>query len=130
MSYIPTSWSTGDTITASALNKIENGIANAGSGYDFVITADWNDDYGQYENYSLESGTYSNLVTAIQNGTIIRGLFVGDYNGHKFTALSGSYLYSSEDSFIAVGFPTNLPSNGNFYLASVLINSDGTVDPD
>ena len=32
MSYTPTNWTTGDTITASALNKIENGIANAGGG--------------------------------------------------------------------------------------------------
>ena len=32
MSYTPTTWSTGDTITASAMNKIENGIANAGGG--------------------------------------------------------------------------------------------------
>ena len=32
MSYTPTTWSTGDTITASAMNKIENGIANASGG--------------------------------------------------------------------------------------------------
>lgn len=32
MSYTPTNWTTGDTITASALNKIEQGIANAGGG--------------------------------------------------------------------------------------------------
>ena len=31
MGYTPTTWATGDTVTASALNKIENGIANAGS---------------------------------------------------------------------------------------------------
>ena len=31
MSYTPTTWTTGDTITATAMNKIENGIANAGS---------------------------------------------------------------------------------------------------
>lgn len=30
MAYTPTTWTTGDTITASAMNKIENGIANAG----------------------------------------------------------------------------------------------------
>lgn len=30
MSYTPTTWTTGDTITATKLNKIENGIANAG----------------------------------------------------------------------------------------------------
>ena len=28
MSYTPTTWTTGDTITASAMNKIEQGIAN------------------------------------------------------------------------------------------------------
>lgn len=32
MAYTPTQWTTGDTITASAMNKIENGIANAGGG--------------------------------------------------------------------------------------------------
>ena len=31
MAYTPTTWTTGDTITASAMNKIENGIAGAGS---------------------------------------------------------------------------------------------------
>lgn len=32
MAYTPTTWNTGDTITATAMNKIENGIANAGGG--------------------------------------------------------------------------------------------------
>ena len=36
MAYTPTTWTTGDTITATAMNKIENGIAGAG-GYDLVI---------------------------------------------------------------------------------------------
>lgn len=40
MSYTPTSWSTGDTITASAMNKIENGIANAGGIYGLMISPD------------------------------------------------------------------------------------------
>lgn len=31
MAYTPTNWVTGDTVTASAMNKMENGIANAGS---------------------------------------------------------------------------------------------------
>lgn len=30
MAYNPTTWTTGDTITATAMNKIENGIANVG----------------------------------------------------------------------------------------------------
>ena len=32
MSYTPTTWSSGDTITAAKLNKLEQGVANAGSG--------------------------------------------------------------------------------------------------
>lgn len=36
MSYTPTTWTTGDTITASAMNKIEQGIANAGG---FAVVA-------------------------------------------------------------------------------------------
>lgn len=36
MSYNPTTWNTGDTITASALNKIEQGIANGGGGISVI----------------------------------------------------------------------------------------------
>ena len=32
MAYTPTTWNTGDDVTATKLNKIENGIANAGGG--------------------------------------------------------------------------------------------------
>lgn len=32
MAYTPTNWVTGDTVTATKMNKIENGIANAGGG--------------------------------------------------------------------------------------------------
>lgn len=38
MAYTPTTWNTGDDVTATKLNKIENGIANAG-GYDLVIAS-------------------------------------------------------------------------------------------
>lgn len=31
MAYSPTTWATGDTVTATKMNKIEQGIANAGS---------------------------------------------------------------------------------------------------
>ena len=39
MSYTPTTWTSGDTITASKLNKIEQGIAESGSGggWDIII---------------------------------------------------------------------------------------------
>lgn len=44
MSYTPTEWKTGDTITAEKLNNMESGIAGAGDGntmvFEFSATAD------------------------------------------------------------------------------------------
>lgn len=31
MAYTPTTWATGDTVTATKMNKLEQGVANAGS---------------------------------------------------------------------------------------------------
>lgn len=72
MSYTPTTWTTGDTITASAMNKIENGIANAGSGYDAVIRLTHGDNSGQDVPANLTpsiiSGTYAALYAKLSNG--------------------------------------------------------------
>ena len=38
MSYTPTTWTTGDTVSASDFNRIEQGIANAGGGGVAVVT--------------------------------------------------------------------------------------------
>lgn len=43
MAYTPTQWGTGDTITASALNKIEQGVADAGG----ALIVDWSGDSAQ-----------------------------------------------------------------------------------
>ena len=63
MSYTPTTWTTGDTITASAMNKIEQGIANAGGGGGF----------SQYTATSSGGGielscSYNDLVADITDG--------------------------------------------------------------
>lgn len=40
MSYIPTTWASGDKVTSTKMNKIEQGIADAGGGgYDLVIAS-------------------------------------------------------------------------------------------
>lgn len=46
MSYEPTVWQCGDTITAEKLNKLEQGVANSGGGSLLVVTCnieDWLD---------------------------------------------------------------------------------------
>lgn len=62
MAYTPTTWTTGDTITATAMNKIENGIANAGGGFDAFIykergTGDWQ-----------IIGDFNSALAKVQNG--------------------------------------------------------------
>ena len=39
MAYTPTTWNNGDIITAEKLNKIENGVAQAGGGWSSVSYA-------------------------------------------------------------------------------------------
>ena len=64
MSYTPTNWSTGDTITASAMNKIENGIANAG-GIFWITTTET--DLGQGTRLYRLDKTFLEIYTAMQN---------------------------------------------------------------
>ena len=40
MSYEPTNWQTGDIVTSTKLNKLEQGVANAGGGGVLVCTQD------------------------------------------------------------------------------------------
>ena len=60
MSYTPTTWQTGDTITAAGLNKIEQGIADAGSSGGAVIITD---------NGTALDYTYAEIYELITAGT-------------------------------------------------------------
>ena len=67
MSYTPTTWETGDTITATKLNKMEQGIADAGGGgdeYDAVIALDVD---GSQFSASIVRGNYSDLASILNN---------------------------------------------------------------
>lgn len=59
MSYTPTEWETGQTITAEKLNKLEQGVANAGGG-SFAVHA------SQDGNAIIMDKTYSEIATAFQ----------------------------------------------------------------
>lgn len=82
MAYTPTTWTTGDTITATAMNKIENGIAGAGNnvivqfsatGYSTVTNYFGYIVYGIYnaQNSSWvidrDSSTYWNAIVGFAN---------------------------------------------------------------
>lgn len=69
MAYNPTTWGTGDTITASALNKIEQGIVGAESsgGYDAELyiyhSISTSDDF----EITLVSGTFADIADKLDN---------------------------------------------------------------
>ena len=95
MSYTPTTWTTGDTITASAMNKIENGIANAGGGgTEVVIIYMPNSTIG----YQAE-GDFASCLAKVQNGEPIFA-FIGDYSSYSggFVCYMGQTLACSYDS--------------------------------
>lgn len=71
MSYTPTTWNTGDTITASALNKIENGIANAGGGGTAWVTL-------SASGYGSASHTFAQVFYALYDSNSSKWIVVSD----------------------------------------------------
>ena len=73
MSFTPKTWNTGDKVYPADLNRIEQGIANAGgSSWDAVIRLTHADNSGQDTpanlTPSIVSGTYSDLYNKVSNG--------------------------------------------------------------
>lgn len=71
MAYTPTTWNTGDDVTAMKLNKLEQGIANAGS-WDAIIRLTHSNDSGADNSTNLTpsiiEGSFSDLYAKLSNG--------------------------------------------------------------
>ena len=63
MAYTPTTWVTGDTVTATKLNKMEQGIASAGGGDVFFDIS---------EEDGVLDKTWTEILTALTAGKIAR----------------------------------------------------------
>ena len=88
MSYTPTNWTTGDTITASAMNKIENGIANAGSAL-IATASNLNMTSSPLGYGSTLDKTFTEIYTALSSGVpvyvkAVIGTSVTDYSTVAF----------------------------------------------
>lgn len=96
MSYTPTTWAAGDTVTAAKLNKIEQGVA-AASGV-LVVHIALNDDYWVCDK------TASEIWTATQSG-IVLFMFGDSTEGTiyslKSAANDAGYSFGFGDSYIA-----------------------------
>lgn len=124
MSYTPTTWTTGDTITASAMNKIEQGIAEGGSGYDLIIVVESNHNPLLPEDCEIVKGDLLELEQKIVDGEIVNGVclvkeyyswtsanitrasivlpLVNWYGPYAFLMFGGSYPTTSNSTTITV----------------------------
>lgn len=85
MSYTPTTWTTGDTITASAMNKIEQGIANGGGGFVVNVTS---------ENGTMTMDkTFAEIYEAMESGIPCFMKYVEELSGGE--TLDTAYTYTA-----------------------------------
>ena len=125
MSYTPTVWQTGDTITAEKLNKLENGVANVG-GYDivFTITADGMTADGASIEELISGGNKRALVTIERSAD---SSFIENI-GYKFTIGSGneptdvSFMFYMGDGTVPAFARFTFDANGSFSFGE----DDGT----
>ena len=136
MSYTPTSWSTGDTITAAAMNKIENGIANAGGGgYDAVVYIYHDNNSSHNYEVTIESGSFASLIAMIQENQppLVLVKYWDDLTlTYGTTSMVG--IYSSNSSYIdfrpkvpgsAIGLSHQQPI---IWGISMMWRDDDTID--
>ena len=137
MAYTPTTWNTGDTITATAMNKIENGIANAGGGggggtFFYTVTATnfptgTSTYIGHFIYVKKEGNTYSqiNLLSSYADQIWVYGNPTG--NGGISTSpvptLENYYLAFQTTSSVLItdasgGFDLNNPIDPGMYLVT------------
>lgn len=108
MSYTPTTWNTGDTITASALNKMEQGIAEGGgASWDAVIRLVHANNSGEDNSTNLTpyiiSGSFADLESKLGNG--LYPCILIEYShpwGAKFSAPMGYIIYWVPGSSITI----------------------------
>lgn len=99
MSYTPTTWATGDTITASAMNKIENGIANAGGGGLYPVTCTQNNGFTLNKSYNdLSSAISAGLLPYVSStfsvggGALAMGMLSSLYDDGEGMYIAGFYM--------------------------------------
>ena len=134
MSYTPTTWTTGDTVTATKLNKIEQGIAEA-SPWDAVIKlthANNSDADGPSSlTPSIVSGTYADVRAKLENGGC-PCILVEYYHpwGRQYSAPMGFVTYVSVSAFSVTiaGYSSFPPSNNSFCVIGELVWSASGIE--
>ena len=129
MGYTPTTWNTGDTITASALNKMEQGIADGGGALFTTYDA----------SISKLDKTVQEIYDALESGTPVYviykyGSISTDFISHSYYApIIKIYTYDNTDIIRIVATWTHqsgISSGDGSYLhaPSVVLFSANSLD--
>lgn len=121
MSYTPTTWETGDVITADRLNNIEQGVLNAGSTI-YYVDITYDDDDGTY---SASDGAYLNINNALLSGKIPQLRFENDVFQTAF--YSGSTRNGHYFCNISFNPPTGMYDDAPINFNAFLIKPTGDV---
>ena len=114
MSYTPTNWQTGDTVTAERLNKMEQGIAAAADPFIVNLTPTAQDLSGTMDKTPAE------IYEAFQAGKKIKGIVAGMGSTIDFTAFvesngavncQASFVYSINGTPVLMNIITNRASS-------------------
>lgn len=109
MSYEPTTWKTGDVVTSTKLNKMEQGIADAGggSGGGGVLVVNMTADQ-QARTVTLDK-TWQEIYDAITGG---KSVIAKHVNGDAISVFSPLLISSNQDeSFGAFFYKYNFTSS-------------------
>lgn len=120
MAYTPTTWVTGDDVTATKMNKIENGIANAGGGGGCAIVELSANGYGTVSNL------YGFIVYATYDDVNSRWVVLQD----DFTFWERILGFANDAPKIIPPYYTALPNSDNASLFFVNDNATVTVSGD
>ena len=130
MSYTKQTWTTGDTVTATKLNHMEDGIAGAGASYDVVIQADTSLSDGGITsaNLHLISGDYATIVAKAVAGNPVSALVYGYYEEDGVKVFMNSFVYIEIVEEESVRLVTQYNSAGNNLVILLDSNDDLTLD--
>lgn len=135
MSYTPKTWNTGDTVTATDLNNIENGIAN-GSSWDAIISIYHDNNSGHEYGITIESGSYASLKQKLMNNQppVILAYIWDNLNGYMgSTTMTSIYSFPyaqgpNNDFVFAVKMPSSsTTSHTNWFALMLTWNSNNEI---
>lgn len=130
MSYTKQTWATGDTVTASKLNHMEDGIAGAGASYDVVIQVDtfFSDGDITSANLHLISGDYATVVAKAVAGNPVSALVYSYCEDDDLMVFNTSVVYIEVIEEESVRIMAQYNPAGNYLNILLDSNDDLTLD--